>query len=310
MEKWIFIVNPLAGSGKAGREWPNWERCLRAACIDFEVFRTDGPGDATRLATAVIGRGYRKVVACGGDGTANEVANGILTQRHCPPETVIFTVCPVGTGNDWIRTHRIPRRQAAWVRYLKEGRAGYQDVGWICCQVGGDTIRRHFINVAGLSFDGYLARESAGWKGRLPASLFYVRLMLRGLFRFVVPELTVGIPAGSVTDRFYTVNIGICRYSGGGMRLVPQADPTDGRLALTTVRKVGKLGVLLATPLFFSGKIGWHPAVSLYKVPSVTVTADEREGPVWVEADGEFLGAAPVSAGILPRALCLWLPVG
>lgn len=309
-EKWIFIVNPAAGGGGAGRVWPRWEQSLQAAGISFAVMQTHAPAEAARLAEAAIGRGYRKIVACGGDGTAHEVANGIMNQRYCPPASVIFTVCPVGTGNDWIRTHGIPRRRAAWVRYLKTGQVGYQDVGWISCQADGQPVRRYFINVAGMSYDGYLARESAAQKGRMPSAIFYMGLMWRSLFRFVVPELTVRMPERSVTARLYTVNIGICRYSGGGMQLVPQADPEDGRLALTLVRQISKAGVLLATPLFYLGKIGWHPAVSLYQVSEVTVTAAEREGPVWVEADGEFLGAAPVSAGILPRALCRWLPAG
>jgi diacylglycerol kinase family enzyme len=103
-------------------------------------------------------------------------------------------------------------------------------------------------------------------------------------------------------DHFYTINAGICRYSGGGMQLVPHARPDDGLLALTLARRISKLEVLLVTPLFYAGKIGWHPAVSMCQAKEILVEGLNGDS-VLVEADGEFLGEGPERLGLREKAL-------
>lgn len=302
---WRFIVNPVGGGGAVRKRWPDIEAQLRAAGIAFDAVFTERKMHAAELAEAAIAEGRRHLVAVGGDGTAHEVANGILRQTTCPSEEVTFTLMPVGTGNDWVKTHRIPKNSSQWVEFLKKGKPTFQDVGWLTYQDGGSEQKRYFINVAGLSYDAYVARRSEAYKMQLSSTIFYLLLIFRCLFEYRVPLHRVVFDGNTVEKPLYTINLGICRYSGGGLQLVPHAIPDDGLLALTLAGHISKLGVLLVTPLFYLGKIGWHPKVSMYQVTDVLVeTADHQ--PVLLEADGEFLGEGPVRAGILKGRLKMW----
>ncbi|MBK9015831.1 MAG: diacylglycerol kinase family lipid kinase [Saprospiraceae bacterium] len=247
---WRFIVNPVGGGGTVHKRWPEIEALLRASGIAFDAVFTERRFHAAELAERAIAEGRRHLVAVGGDGTAHEVVNGIMRQTACPPEEVTFTLMPVGTGNDWVKTHRIPKNAKHWVEFLKNGKTTFQDVGWLTYHDGAVEQKRYFINVAGLSYDAYVAKRAEAYKTQVSSAIFYLFLIFRCLFEFRVPRIRVSFDGRVVEKLLYTINIGICRYSGGGLQLVPQAIPDDGKLALTLAGHISKLGVLLITPFF------------------------------------------------------------
>ncbi len=304
---WYFIVNPAGGGGTVHKRWPKIEALLRASGITFNAVFTERRFHAAQLAEQAIAEGRRHLVAVGGDGTAHEVVNGILRQNTCPSEEVTCTLLPVGTGNDWVKTHGIPKKTTHWVEFLKNGKTTFQDVGWLTYQADGTEQKRYFINVAGLSYDAYVAKRAEAYKTQVSSAIFYLFLIFRCLFEYRVPRIRVVFDRMIVEKRLYTINIGICRYSGGGLQLVPHAIPDDGKLALTLAGHISKLGVLLITPFFYSGNIGWHPKVSMFQVEEILVESADNQ-PVLVEADGEFLGEGPVQFGILPKALKMLVP--
>ena len=298
----------MGGGGTVRKRWPEIEAQLRTAGLAFDAVFTERRFHAAELAEQSITEGCRHLVAVGGDGTAHEVVNGIMRQTTCPPEEVTFTLLPVGTGNDWVKTHRIPKSIPQWVAFFQAGKTTFQDVGWLTYQENGTEQKRFFINVAGMSYDAYVAKRAEAYKTQLSSTFFYLLLIFRCLFEFRVPRLRVVFDGKTVEERLYTINIGICRYSGGGLQLVPHAIPDDGKLALTLAGHISKLGVLLITPFFYSGKIGWHPKVSMFQAEEISVeTADNQ--PVLVEADGEFLGEGPVRVGVLQKALKVLVPI-
>ncbi len=307
MNKWCFIVNPKAGSGKVAKQWPKLEEQLLGANIDFETVFSKRKMHATELAQQAIENGYRHLVAVGGDGTAHEVVNGIFQQTTCPRETITFCLFPVGTGNDWAKTHNIPRKYQDWVTIFKKGKTDFQDIGFVVYQKNDQPHKRYFINVAGLSYDGYVAKKAEGAVAPFFHSLFYLKMMASSLFQFKVPCLSVSFNDQIRQGKIMTVNIGIGRFSGGGMQLVPHARPNDGLLALTIVGEINPLVVLLVTPLLYWGKISWHPKIDFFQTGSIKVRSLDQE-PVWVEADGELLGRVPTEIGILPHALKIIVP--
>jgi YegS/Rv2252/BmrU family lipid kinase len=304
---WLFIVNPAAGAGLAGKKWPRQEAELKKAGVQFTVVYTQYRFHAISLVAEAVAGGHRHIVAVGGDGTAHEVVNGIFQQSTCPPGEITFTLLPIGTGNDWIKTHGIPKNFRRWLPYFLNGKTGFQDCAWLVFQREGQVQRRYFINVAGLSYDAFVVRESQKYPAGIPNKFIYLLLIFRCLFQFEIPRARVSFNGKTAEGLFYTINIGVCRYSGGGMQFVPQALPNDGQLALTLVKKVNKLVVLLVTPLFYLGKIGLHPAVSLLQTGTVKIEQTDMQ-PILVEADGEFLGEGPVEAGIEKERLRIWLP--
>jgi YegS/Rv2252/BmrU family lipid kinase len=301
-EKWLFIVNPAAGGGKVGKKWPGIEQQLRTAGVHFDVVFTEKKFHAVFLARQAVQDGFRHLVAVGGDGTGNEVVNGIFQQTVCPPETVTFTMLPAGTGNDWIKTHHIPKSSRLWIKFFLLASTSFQDIGWLQYRENGQEQQRYFLNVAGLSYDAYVAKRADAYKSLVTSTIFYLFLIFRCLFEFKIPRIRLRYDGQTIRERLYTINVGICRYSGGGLQIVPQAIPNDGKLALTFARRISKLEVLLITPFFYLGKIGWHPAVTLTQAEEISVESLE-DAPVLVEADGEFLGETPVRMGILKNRL-------
>lgn len=306
---WFFIVNPTAGNGKGRRLWPRYERFLQSQGLCFDWAYTESPGHATTLARQAYRAGYLGLVAVGGDGTGNEVANGLLAEsRNIPHQTLpLFTMLPIGTGNDWVRQYGIPRRIGPWYRFFSTGQTSVQDVGLVEWKEGSSPKQRYFINVMGMGYDGYVAVKAAEQGGKMASKLSYLMLVFRCLFSYHTPRLKVAWGAQEIVDDIYAIVIGVNRFSGGGFRLVPQAVPDDGLLAITIAKKLARWQVMVLSPLFFTGFIGWHPAIRLDSCECVDVTPLDEE-PVLLEADGEPLGCLPARVSILPRALPLWVP--
>lgn len=301
------MVNPVAGNWKVKKSWPQLAEMLEKAGVAFDFKWTERQGHAAMLVKEAVAAGYRNFVAVGGDGTGHEVANGLLTQNLLPFEELLFSLFPVGTGNDWVRQHKIPSDPAAWMSFFLNGRVTQQDAGWVEYCDGQETKKRFFINVMGLGYDGYVARAAAAEGAKVAKKLSYLLLVFRCMFSYRTPGMRIRFDGQEVKAKTYAVVAGINKFSGGGFQLVPHARPDDGQLALTIARRLSKMEVLLLSPLFYTGWIKWHPAISLQNVGAIAVEALNAEE-ILVEADGEPLGTAPVRIGIEPGALQIWVP--
>jgi len=302
---WYIIVNPKAGNGSTARQWHRMEPVLRAHLPGATLAHTEKRIHAMELAVQAIEQGFRHIIGIGGDGTNHEIMNGILTQKAVHPADVIYALLPLGTGNDWIRTHGIPRKLEDWLRMLKTGKTILQDVGIVQFQKHGIEQQRYFVNVAGMAYDAFVVRYAEKYRRWIFHKFIYLLMIVRCLFAYRLPKAQVTFDGQRVTDHFYTINIGIGRYSGGGMQLVPHANPSDGVLALTLARRVSRLGVLLNTYRFYNGTLHRHRKIDIFQVKTVEVISDQT---VELEADGEWLGTAPARFSILPRALRIIVP--
>ncbi len=302
MEGWFFIVNPHASKGLAARRWPQIAEKLRAHGLLLDYSFTGGPGQEGQCVAAGLRRGYRKLAAVGGDGTNFEVINGLVSQQLVNLSEITYTIFPIGTGNDWARQYQIPKQWQLWLDMVRRDETQQQDIGVVEFTRAGKKESVCFANVAGLAYDGYIGFISSHFRQFSGSRFFYLALVFWGLFRYRLSNMVIRFDGQVVTGKFYTVNAGICRYSGGGMQLTPHADSTDGKLALTVAGALSKLGVLLNTWRFYTGQIGGHPKVTLHQVSKIEVDGLE-ESPLHVEADGEYLGVAPVRIGMLEQQL-------
>ena len=306
ISKWFIIVNPKANGGRLGKQWNNIHQCLTDNNIDFFDKKTIHQNHATELAKEAIENGFRKIIAVGGDGTGNEVANGILQQNIIPSSEITFALLPVGTGNDWIKTHKIPKHLNTWVEVLKKEKTIFQDAGFVSCISNEKKIERYFINVAGMAYDAFGVQLSEGKNWRFP-KIQYLLLALRGLFKYKIHRAKLIFDDKEIVDFFYTINVGICKYSGGGMQLVPHAIPDDGIFALTFARKLSKLAVILNTYRFYNASLLHHSKVEGFSTKKVRVETMDGK-PTGVEVDGEYIGETPVEFSILPKALKIVVP--
>jgi diacylglycerol kinase (ATP) len=293
----LIVVNPAAGGGRTGRAWQRLEGPLRASGLDFTVRATTGPGSATTLARTAADEGWPLVVAVGGDGTLNEVVNGLVDGdgRARAGLGAILT----GRGRDAGRNLGLAANPATAARRLLDGEDVSIDLGRVSWPDTGAV--RWFVNSAGVGFDAEVARRAAagGGSGTLP----YLTSILGALRHYrpvdgVIRDADGQTWAGALTMAVVANG----PYYGGGMRIAPAADPLDGALDLVTLGAVGRLELLRWLPRVYRGTHVANPKVSVRRVTEVRIATTP---PAPVQVDGEVAGTTPVDVTIRPKALRL-----
>ena len=165
-EHWFAIVNPTAGAGYGLKDYPQIAKLLRDNNIYHDAVFTEHKCHATELAVEAVNKGYRKIIVVGGDGTLNEVVNGLFIQQQCEPKDISLAVIAVGTGNDWVRTFGIASRYSEAIRAIKEGKTFLQDVGAVTYTESKYRQTRYMANVAGLGFDSFVISIFNHWKAK------------------------------------------------------------------------------------------------------------------------------------------------
>lgn len=299
---WYIIANPTSRGGAVEKNWPQIEALLQKLGFSYTVQFSERPGHAILLAQEAVLRGHRQILGIGGDGTSNEIINGILNQQEVPSTDVAYALLPFGTGNDWARSYQLSSDPKIRLPQLLQYQTALQDIGRVRYTRDGQTAARYFANVAGMAYDGFIVQSLSKRRRRIKSRMEYLLMVGRYLSKYRLREAQIEFDDKIVSDFFYTINVGITRYSGGGMQLTPHAVPDDGLLALTFARKLPKWEVLLQTTRFYNGTLLEHPKVEGYQTKQLKVT---QIGPTstLLEADGEFLGETPVEFDILPKAL-------
>jgi diacylglycerol kinase (ATP) len=290
---YLIIVNPTAGHGRAGRTVPQIEALMQSHKLDYELVLTEGPWHAADLAQAAAESGVDVVVAAGGDGTANEVLNGLMRLPQAQRTTAMGILC-VGRGNDFAFGAGIPMDLEAGVRALSEGCRRLQDVGYA---TGGDAPEgRYFGNGIGIGFDTVVGLEAAKLK-RLHGFAGYVVAALMTTFLYYrAPLLTLEYDDAANGHRnslrlpALMVSVMNGRRMGGGFLMAPDGDPRDGLFDLCIARQVSRLHVLALVPHFMRGSQATRAPISTARTRHLTVTT--HDGALPTHADGELLCTA------------------
>ena len=299
--QWLVIVNPNAGNGKGEKDWKLISNALTDNNISFEKRFTTGKGDAINIVASAIKEGYRKIITVGGDGTLNEVLNGVFSADECSSSDITLALIPVGTGNDWGRMFDIPLDHEKAARIIMEGKTMLHDVGLLTYSDGNIIKKRYFINIAGLGFESVVVRRSNYQKERgRSGKLIYFYNLLLSLVSYRNTRAEIIIDGISTTEEIFSVNVGNGKYCGGGMRQTPDALPNDGLLDVTVIKNIGKLEIIRKLKILYDGTILSHPLIDGYKCKNLKVNSDTV---IYTEADGESLGHTPAEFNILPAAI-------
>lgn len=304
------VLNPAAGGGRPGRNWPAIAGELKRHFGSFEVEATRAPGDASALAARMAARGAEMVIAVGGDGTVSEVADGLLRSRGGGRHMPALAVIPAGTGSDFARSLAIPRDIAPCVRQIAEGPSCTIDAGRIT--FAGNPMVRHFVSVASVGVSGAIAaavnRASAKRSGRMPARALFFVYTLRELARGRFHEVSIAIDgAPAISRRIALVAVANNAYFGGGMMIAPDARADDGRLEVVVVRGSSRMELIRDLFLVYSGSHRNHPSCTFLSGRRIEIFAGDAaaQPAAPLEIDGEPFGAIPVAFEILERALVL-----
>ena len=306
-QKWFIIANPAAGNGYVNKKLPSIENLMRLKGINYVLEKTAKKGDGIALTVQGIQKGYRNILAIGGDGTNNEVVNGIMQQNFVPSQDITYSVFSIGTGNDWIKTHSIPKQLNEFIDMLVKRKTTFQDIGIVEYFKNETTHKRFFANIAGMAYDAFLVKKTENLGSFFSNKLFYLISLLRYLFQYKLQKAKIRLNDIEISDYFYTINVGIGRYAGGGMEILPHAVHDDGQLAVTIAKRFSKWEILLNTYRFYNGSIAELSKISTHFSTKVQVESLES-AQIPVEADGEYLGCTPVEFNILPKALKILIP--
>jgi YegS/Rv2252/BmrU family lipid kinase len=298
-EEMRLIVNPVAANGAVGRNWMRVCDLLQAEGARFAPILTEQPGHATRLVRQALDDGYRTIVAVGGDGTVNEVLNGLVVEGSVDPE-VALGIIPWGTGADFSRTAGIPRDYMGACRQLLHLETRLVDLGRITCLCEGQEVERYFINVAGLGFDGEAAELANRRSKALGGTITYLGCLFITLVTYRNKNVELSFDGQCLRGRLNSVLLCNGRYFGGGMFVAPGASLDDGIFDVVILGNLNKLEFAVNVPRVYKGTHLSHPKVSLCHAKEVHVEARER---MFVQAEGEVIGEAPATFRIIPQAL-------
>ncbi|MFA8300086.1 MAG: diacylglycerol kinase family protein [Hyphomicrobiales bacterium] len=305
--EWLVILNPNSGSRKGIKVWSKIVKELDARNVDFILRKTKERGHAIQLVKDGVEAGCRKVIVIGGDGTLNEVVNGVFQQRACPTTDVQIGLISLGTGNDWGRMYDIPKNPVKALRVILKQKTFIQDA----CSVDykhskEESLTRYFLNMAGLGYDALVTKRSndikdKGYGGKW---IYYFNVLL-GLFIHRSIRSKVCIDGKEVfSKRIYSMNVGICKYNGGGLPQLPYAVPNDGKIDITIVGRIKPIKIAFNFHKLVKGTYTSLKEIQTFKGKQVDINTPGARR-LYLEADGESLGYSPMTFKVVPKALCV-----
>ena len=282
-----FIVNPVAGHGNA----KEIEKEIKEKKIKYEMVYSEYPGHAIELAAGVNGEEFSMVVSVGGDGTLNEILNGMNLK------TMSLGMIPAGTGNDLIRCTGIPSDEKQALEVVLNGVEKSIDIGLI--------NNKKFINVAGFGLDVEVLRETIKFKKIIKGKLAYVFGVVKALLTFKPIELQISVDGVDYYQDAMICAIGNGQYFGGGMRILPLAELDDGLFDICIIKKMSKIKLLYHFPKVFQGTHMKLPWVHYIKGRNIKVLTKQD---VFINADGEISQKQLPEFKILEKGLRIIVP--
>lgn len=298
--RFFFIVNP--GAGLNLQRFAGISAYLKKRGVAYAAAATTGPGDARELARLACGKGFRAIVCVGGDGTMNEVVNGLATADGEIDPDVVLGVIPVGTARDFARSVGLPLRREAALDRLLTGQESRVDVGRIRFADG----RFHFfVNVLGAGFDAEVAERAQDVRGAISSIPAHVFGFASALADYQNKKISIAFDGHTGKALNFLCSMVVVANGpsyAGMMRFAPTAIVDDGLLDVVVVGDVTNIEILLNLPRVVAGTHLNHAKVAAYRVPALNLESDDG---ALVQADGDVVGQLPGRVDVLPRALRL-----
>jgi len=302
-DNWFVLHNPASGGGKSKNDWPRIELMLQKAGISFIKKTTEYKAHALELITEALDNQFKKFIVIGGDGSLNETINAIYNHETTKPEEVTIGYLPVGTGNDWAKTMKIPASsyQKA-LDVIQKNKILKQDIGIVSCNLNGEKVKRYFLNIASVGYSGYIAKklDLSRAAGKSTNKFTYLLSIAKGLFKYKASQIKFSFNNTISSHVLYFGAIAIGKFFGNGMQPAPAAHPADELFELTIVDKQSPLQVVKKMKNLYNGKINHYQDVHLHKTTEVSIESDKI---IPIETDGEFIGETPATFQMSPKKI-------
>ncbi|MDA9289851.1 diacylglycerol kinase family lipid kinase [Polaribacter sp.] len=295
-KSWFIIANPIAGNQKFSKQWKEIQQLLNSKNIDYSFVFTQFSKHEIELVQNAIQQGFRNIISVGGDGTLHNIVNGVMMQRYVKSSDITIAVLPIGTGNDWIKTYNIPNNIKKAIDIISERKTILQDIGQIEIATGKIS---YFNNVAGLGYDGYIAKKLQELKRLGPIS--YLIAGIYGFLFYKKSLFKIAMNQTIIETTCLMTMVSICKFSGGGMQFSKKGDPIDGLFDITIVKNITLLDLILNIKKLYNGKIVAHPKVATYKTNKIIV--DPQNSKPFIQADGELIGTGTATFSLIEKGI-------
>jgi diacylglycerol kinase (ATP) len=286
LKSYKLIVNPIAGGGRAKALLPKIKKRFEEAGVEFDLYTTTGHQDAIEAAAKAAAEGFDVVVAVGGDGTVNEVLNGIVRTK------AILAVAPGGKGNDFATAINMPRNPDAVCDTLLKAGVRAIDLGKV--------MDRYFINSVGVGFDASVALRVNQGVRPFKGTSAYIYTFFRMVSSYKTVEMEIDLGNGPFTAKPLLVAVGIGQAYGGGMRVVPDAIIDDGLFDVCVMEDMNRLSLVYHFPKVFSGKLKNLQQAGMHRTREVKLKLSETR-PMHLE--GEILFGDQMHFTLAPKGM-------
>lgn len=300
--KIVFIVNPKAGDGSTGSDWPDIKATAEDRLGEFKSVFTAGPGDAKKITETAIAEGAEQLVCVGGDGTLNEVVNGFMESDDAVRSAVRLGFIPDGTGCDIVKTLPIPEDIEQAIDVIAAGHIRVIDVGRLFFKEHrGSDVCRYFHNVTSFGLGGEVAQRVNRTSKMFGPFISFIWATLLSLFLYGKKKVSLKIDDHLESEHLiWNVAVANGQYHGGGMWIAPDAAIDDALFHVTIIGNLSLPEVFLNLPKLYNGQIGKVSKVKTLTAKKIEAVSDQK---VLLDIDGEQPGLLPAVIDILPGAL-------
>ena len=299
--RYLVVVNPISGRGYAEKVIPEIKARMQEHGLEYDLVRTERPWHAADIAEQAVKDGYDVIVTASGDGTANEVINGMMHARTQGFNNSAFSIIPVGTGNDMAYGLGMRGTLEESIAALAKNYRRKIDVGFV---KGGDYPEgRYFANGVGIGFDaavGFVAVKIRWARGLLA----YLIAVIQTVFIYYrSPTVEIAYNDITYTQPALMVSIMNGQRMGGGFYMAPQGNPGDGHFDLCIVSEASRTRIFGLIPYFLKGTQASQPEVTNGRTDKISIKA--VKGTLPAHCDGETLceSGQELSAEITPAAI-------
>jgi YegS/Rv2252/BmrU family lipid kinase len=298
-ERTLLVVNPAAGRGLGLKCFHRLEKRIHQAFPDLEVRISEYAGHAVEIGRQAAAEGFHRLLCLGGDGTPFEVVNGLYAKGR-PPRIPEIGLIPAGTGNSFIRDFGVETADAALTN-IQTGRRHAVDLLEFHFQRDGLTERRFALNILGIGLIADILKLTNKRLKFLGSSGYSLAVLLR-LVKGMDNQIDITADGRSWTIRDSALVISNSKFTGGKMKIAPDADVADGKADLVIFREVNRREIIAIFKRVFSGTHTDHPKVETSVAAEIAI---EGAPPLLLMADGELLGETPLRLKVLPRELTI-----
>jgi YegS/Rv2252/BmrU family lipid kinase len=305
----VVIVNPASANGRTGRRWTELATSFRSHLDEFEVRFTEAPRHGAELARQAVEAGVKHIISVGGDGTHNEVVNGLFRDGEIIDPEVVLSIVPTGTGGDLRRTLGLPLAATDAIAHVGK-RVRPVDVGRVTyVNHDGQEATDYFINIGSFGISGLVDKLVNESSKALGGKLSFYLGLLRATVQYRNQALSLVLdPDTDHEQRFqssyYSCVVANARYFGGGMMVAPDAQMSDGLFDIILMGDLGKIEALSRSGQIYAGTHLKNDKMDLYR-GKVLVAEPMGDAEVLIDLDGEQPGRLPARFELIPNAVRL-----